>query len=307
MAKIKMLKIESPLFLYGGTCLIVVVLYSLLSIVLSKGSFIYSFLFRCWPIQFLSSWLFFIGLFYWAQRYSLFKREEDSFQKIRLPEFSIFEKDAHKLIKGMPEEYGQTLTLRRFREILQAFLYGEDIIRLNEELSRRDMAEVDRGHLILDSLRNIIPIIGFLGTVIGLSLGMIKFPEITDVVVLRTALKSFAASLSVAFDTTLLALGCTVVIILLASFLRQREESLVGSVDERARILIGKIRNRVKSHASQPGEEIGQLDHIAKRIEEAVKEVGKIISQKFEEIKGELHRPPRYQVVVHPIEERDEQ
>lgn len=299
-----MLKTKNSLFLYGISGLGIGVLYSVLHTLLPERSFIHSFLFRCWPIQSLSSWLFLLGLFYWIQRYSFFKKEEEAFGEIGLPEFSISHQEAAELIRTIPDEYRQTLVLRRFREILQAFLYGEDIIRLNEELSRRDMAEVDRGHLILDSLRNIIPIIGFLGTVIGLSLGMIKFPEITDVVVLRTALKSFAISLSVAFDTTLLALGCTVVIILLTSFLRQREESLVSSVDGRARILIGKIRAEVRSSFPQPERGIGQLDQIAKELEEAVKEVGKIISQKFEEIKEELSRPPRYQVIVQPLEDR---
>lgn len=329
----KMLKTKSSLFLYGISVLGLLSLYLVLNVSLPEKSFIHSFLFRCWPIQSLNSLLFLIGLLYWVQRYSFFRREEEAFQKIRLPEFSILREKAEELIKTMPDKYKQSVTLRRLREILQAFIYGEDIIRLNEELSRRDIDEVDRGHLVLNSLRNIIPIIGFLGTVVGLSLGMTKFPEITDPAALRTALKGFAASLSVAFDTTLLALSYTIVVVLLTSFLRQREESLVSKVDERARILIGKIKVESTPYILQPEkgiEHLGQVLHKAmvqwkeeflagmkefweelysqngkssKGMEEAIKEVGNILSWKFEEIKGELRHPPRYQVVVQPLQE----
>lgn len=300
---IEMIKNKGPLFLYGVSGLITIYFYLIMSVFLSEKSFIYNFLFRAWVIQSLNSWLFLIGVFYWIQRYLFFKMEEEAFQKIKLPEFLISREKAEELIETMPDKYKQTITLRRFREILQAFIYSEDIIRLNEELSRRDMDEVERGHLALNSLRNIIPIIGFLGTVIGLSLGMTKFPEVTDPAVLKTALKGFAASLSVAFDTTLLALGYTIVVILLTSFLRQREEALVSKVDERARILVKKVKVEITPHNSQPQKGIEQLTQIAKEVEVAVKRVGEVFSQKLEEIKEGINRPPRYQIIVQPLQE----
>ncbi len=113
---------------------------------------------------------------------------------------------------------------------------------MNGELSRRDIAEIEQGHLVLDSLKNIIPVVGFLGTVIGLSLGMIQFPEVTDIEALRSALKGFAASLSISFNTTVLALIYTIILILLTSALKEREESLVGNLDEHARLLISGLR-----------------------------------------------------------------
>jgi len=301
-------KVKNPLFLYGISALITGVIGFSLSSLLDSKSFIYSFLFRSWPIQFLSTWLFLIGIIYWIQRYSFFKREEAAFQKIRIPKASIPHERAEELIRVMPDKYKQTLTLRRFRELLQAFLYGEEIVRLNEELSRRDMAEVERGHLILNNLRTIIPVIGFLGTVLGLSLGIVKFPEVSDVTLLKTALKDFAASLSVAFDTTLLALGYTIVIIILTAFLRQREETLVSEVDGRARNLIGKIKFKIVQEGPQYEKGIEQLPQVMKefsqQMEEAVREIGEILSQKFDGLKDEIHRPPQYRVVVQPIQDK---
>jgi biopolymer transport protein ExbB/TolQ len=331
MNKVKLPKLEGPLFLYGGACLAVALSFGALSLLLPQDGFIHTFLFNCWPIQFISSWLFVVGLAYWVQRFSLFRSEEEAFQKAKLPDFTINRIKAMELVKSMPEKYSQTLTMRRFKEILQALSYGEDIVRLNAELSRRDMAEVESGHTVLNSLRNIIPVLGFLGTVIGLSFGMIKFPNLSNIEALRDALKDFAASLSVGFDTTLVALGYTIVIILLTSFLRQREEQLVTQIDERARMLIAKIKVETTPTGAQVGGDLTKIGEVlndaivcmrdelslamkgflekfahqnngnSKQLEEVLKENGKILFEKLEHLGEAMHRPPHYQIIVQPL------
>lgn len=328
---------KSPLLSYLISGLVVGILSIVSALVLPKDSFAYSFMFNGWPVQVLNCWLFLVGIVFWVQRYSLFKSEEVAFDKIQMPQDSIPRDRVQKLIESMPEDYKNTLTLRRFREILQAFLYGEDIIRLNEELSRRDMGGVERGHLILSSLTHIIPVIGFLGTVVGLSMGMIVFPKMGDASALRIALGDFATSLSVAFNTTLLALGFTVALILLTSFLRQREEALVSRVDERARVLVGKIKADVVTPAVQPeggAEQIGKIlddalmrwkeviassmqelterlssenKQFAGQFEGFIKEAGNFLGQKFDELKEGIRRPPRYQIIVQPLEENKDE
>jgi len=292
------------MFFYGGAAIIIICAAAGLQWGLKGDSFLRTFFLRCWYIQILNTWLFAVAILYWIKRFSLFRSDERAFQKIVLPEYTIAKQSAQDLITSMPEEYKHTLTLRRFRELLRAFLYGEDLIRLNEELSRRDIAEVEKGHLILDSLRNIIPVIGFLGTVLGLSLGIVDFPDATDITALRAALKGFAASLSVAFDTTLLALGYTVGVALLIAYLRSREESLVTQVDERARLLLDKISFEEKAIAFSPESKDDfsvQNKELAKEIGDAIGENVKILIQKMDEMKEHLQRPPHYQVIVQPL------
>jgi len=303
--------IESSAFIYAGAALLTLAAAAGLKWGFDSESLIRSFFFRCWYIQFANTWLFFVGIFYWIARYATFRSEEKVFKNIELPNYSIRQKDVQELIKTMPQEHKYSLALRRVRALLRALLYGEDLLRLNEELSRSDLANVERGHLILNSIRNIVPVVGFLGTVLGLSLGMIDFPEATNVTALRSALKGFAASLSLAFDTTLLALGYTVVITLLIAYLRGREETLVGQVDESARILLDKI----KYEESGIGIPKGDIDPVPGTSSALAREIGKIINSnikqlvsKLDEIKQDLQRPPRYQVIVQPCErENDEQ
>ena len=319
------------LSVYLPSVVILVLLWFVLKWTLPAENFFHTFMFNGWYVQFLNSWLFIVGMLFWLERYSFFKTEKTVFEKINMPEFSINMQKADELQNKIPAEHRQTLSLRRFSEILQAFCYGEDLIRLNAELSHRDSAEVERGHLILNILISIIPVVGFLGTVIGLSLGMIKFPEVTDILTLKTGLKDFAASLSIAFNTTLLGLVYTIITILMVAFLRQREEALVGEVDTRARRLISKLKigasqgegqkdtmekslteiknalvniHEVFSQALNKMAE-GLLEQNAKLIStagESIEKMGKVVAQNIKELKDDLRRPPCYKIVVQPME-----
>lgn len=255
------------------SAVITIIVYLMMKKYVPFDNYLYGFFFRCWYIQVLNLWLFFAGIIFLLGRYGAFGLEREALEKLNLPDFDIHRTDVDDLIRGMPEKYNVTFCFRRLKEILQVYRYGEDVIRLNEELSRRDIDLVNRGHLLLNSLRQIIPVIGFLGTVIGLSLGMVKFPEVAesalDIEQLRFVLKDFAASLSVAFDTTLLALGFTIVIILLSSLLRHREEDLVTEVDENARLLIGKLK--VETSKQSPATPAGTTKKMLSPLEEILK------------------------------------
>ena len=309
--------LRSHLLVYLASAVAAVGLFLVLRFALPLDGFLYSFLFQAWLIQWLSTYLFFAGLFFWIQRFLFFRAEREVFEKTQLPEFSIRPKDATVMLAKMKQKYRDTLTVRRYSEILQGLASGEDLIRLNEELSRRDHGDIERGYWMLDSLRNIIPVIGFLGTVLGLALGMVAFPDIPDPVLLRKALKDFAAGLSVGFYTTLLALGYTIVIILLTTFLRQREYALVDLVDDRARALLGRIRVGAgqSSSGSTDSESAGHSvatalahwseaffadlnRHLAQSSAQHVEAVGKVV----DELKKAVRRPPRYQVVVAPLD-----
>jgi len=210
------------------------------------GTYVYGFIFNFLPIQFINTWLFIGALFLTAARYGSFYKEAEVSQSIRIADFNVAEKDARYLLEQIPEQYKSLAFFQRIREILKAYLYREDVMRLNEELARRDYERVARGHLILNSFRQIIPVVGFLGTVIGLSKGMAKFPEISSkagrISELKEILRSFSQDLSVAFDTTLLALAYTIVIILLIAFLRGKEENHAERINSAARELILRMQ-----------------------------------------------------------------
>ena len=292
--------LRNPLFLYALPSLVALVVSGLLYVLLPKSSFLYTFFFNSLPIQFLSTWLFLVGIFFWYQRFHFFKQEQAAFATIKMPDITIGTEDIPLLIKAMPAELKETLTLKRVSELLTALSFGEDIIRLSEELSRSDMVDVERGHLTLDILKNLIPVIGFLGTVVGLSLAMVAFPQVTEPAALKNELRNFAASLSVAFNTTLLALSYTIAIIMLTAYLRQREETLVAEVDQQIKTFLQKFRANQTQNRVRDGEEIigeMQLAQFEKAItasfRQAVKEGVEIMAQKYASLQTQQERPYR--------------
>lgn len=313
----KKINYENPLILFTGGALLSGAVFIILNASLSKTSFLYGFLFRFWPIQVLSTWLFAVAILFVIARYLYFREEREVLNKIRLPQFTISYKDASELIETIPAQLNRTICFRRISEILKGYLSREDVISLNEELSRRDIAQIDRGHLILNSMREIIPVVGFLGTVIGLSLGMAKFPQIVsgmkDIEGLRNVLKDFAISLSVAFDTTLLALGYTIIVVLYSSILRGREETLVTEVDEKAREVMAKLRSMPEGHVQGVAGDSKDIDraeepfqvqfqHGLKEIVEVLHKNGNEFLKRLEEIRDGIHKPPRYKINVQPVE-----
>ncbi len=256
---------ENPLILAIGGAFLSSIAFLILDFKLPEEAYLRGFFFNFLPIQFLNTWLFSLSLLFVLARSRNFMDEAEVVQRIRIVNLKLSYSEAETLLKKLPTELSHTLIYRRIREVLTGYLNREDVIRLNEELSRRDISQVERGHLLLSSMRNIIPVVGFLGTVIGLSHGMAKFPEISakvgNMVDLKEILKGFASDLSVAFDTTLLALAYTIVVILVASFLRGKEERHVDYIDDRVR---GLISNFERTQQSAESRDTDKLDYIAR-------------------------------------------
>ena len=250
----KNINYENPLLLISGGVILSSIVFFTLDIRLVEGSQLYGFFFNFLPIQFLNTCLFSIALLFVLARSRNFMDEAEVVQRVRIADLKLSTLEAEKLLKKLPTELSHTIIYRRIREVLTGYLNNGDVIRLNEELSRRDLSQVERGHLLLSSMRNIIPVVGFLGTVVGLSNGMAKFPEISssvgNIVDLKEMLKGFASDLSVAFDTTLLALAYTIVVILVASLLRGKEEKHIDYIDDRVRGLISNFERNSKSSGS---------------------------------------------------------
>lgn len=226
---------------------------------LEKDNYVYLFFFRSWYVQAVTTWLYSAAMIFVFNRlYCLGDERKILAERISLERApSISRKEAEAILEGIPSEYRTSMGFRRIDELLRAYLHGEEVIRLNQELSRRDVEQIETGHLVLNALRQLIPVLGFLGTVVGLSLGMVQFARTSGTTQtvdgLRSVLNEFAAKLSIAFDTTLLALIYMVVVVLVVSMLRHTEETFVAAVDHKARLLIMKMMPEEQSFHRRVG------------------------------------------------------
>lgn len=104
----------------------------------------------------------------------------------------------------------------------------DEILRSEAET---DEAAMDASHVLLSGLIWAIPILGFIGTVLGLSIAIGKFGNVIgssgDTSQILPALQEVTGGLGLAFDTTLEALVAALAIQLMTIFIRKSEQEFL--------------------------------------------------------------------------------
>jgi biopolymer transport protein ExbB/TolQ len=102
--------------------------------------------------------------------------------------------------------------------------------------SEADANSVDSSYTTLRVFIWAIPILGFIGTVLGIATAVGAFSDTVsaavDIDLMKQSIGSVATGLGIAFDTTLLALVTSIVLMLPMSWLQKFEEELLGRIDE---------------------------------------------------------------------------
>ena len=144
--------------------------------------------------------------------------------------------DAQRLLaqlSQLPDAQQEDYLPRRLREALQSVLFAGSADKLGDELKYLSESDGARSHASYGLLRIIIwaiPILGFLGTVIGITMAIASLnPQ-----ALEDSLPTVTGGLGVAFDTTALALGLSMVLMFVQFFVDRIETRLLAAVDARA-------------------------------------------------------------------------
>ncbi|NQT14675.1 MAG: MotA/TolQ/ExbB proton channel family protein [Planctomycetes bacterium] len=135
-------------------------------------------------------------------------------------------------VRRLPERRQTGYLVRRLREALEHVRRSGSAETIDDELkylADLDAARLHAGYGLVRLFVWAIPILGFLGTVIGIAQAMGNLsPQ-----ALETSMPEVMAGLTVAFDTTKLALGLSIVL-MFAQFLTDRAENgLLARVDQR--------------------------------------------------------------------------
>ena len=146
------------------------------------------------------------------------------------------------LQKGKVTHFQTSLVFRRIRRIflyLEAIPKKEEINDILDYQADIDYNRMENSYSILNVFIWAIPILGFIGTVFGIGEAIGEFSQFIrsmDSVSLgtqmRSALGGVTSGLSVAFNTTFLALVTVIPIMIGASLLRKAEEDLLLNIEE---------------------------------------------------------------------------
>jgi len=120
--------------------------------------------------------------------------------------------------------------IRRLRELLRFVRARQSAESLDEQmqvLSETDTTRAEEGYALCNLITALIPVLGFLGTVIGITgaLGHLAPDQ------LEQSLPRVMDGLYVAFDTTALALALTSLLMFVRFFVSQAERRLIEQVD----------------------------------------------------------------------------
>jgi DNA-directed RNA polymerase subunit RPC12/RpoP len=144
-------------------------------------------------------------------------------------------------IRGLPRAAGGSFIVTRCLRGLEHFRVRKsapDTVTMMNSQSEMDLAGVDSSYTMFHVFIWAIPILGFLGTVIGVSGAVGSFTGTlegsSDIGALKEALKGITGGLATAFDTTLVALSMAMILTFPVSGLQKAEDDLLAEVDDYA-------------------------------------------------------------------------
>jgi hypothetical protein len=136
---------------------------------------------------------------------------------------------------------GEECLVRRLHDGLEHVSRTGSAATLDEHLKHLADVDAERAHAGYGLMRLIvwaIPILGFLGTVIGITMAIASLKPNA----LEESMVEVTAGLGVAFDTTALALALSIILMFVQFYVDRAESGLLAAVDERVQAeLLGRF------------------------------------------------------------------
>jgi biopolymer transport protein ExbB/TolQ len=158
------------------------------------------------------------------------------------PDFILNRETSRDVLLNLREKVDDTRNFVLFNRVDHALSNLHNIGRVADVSDILcTQAEYDEDQLassygLLNGFLWAIPVLGFIGTVLGLSQAIGAFGDTmrsaTDLAALKTSLQDVTGGLSVAFETTLVALVCALILQLLLSWIQGRETKFLDDCNE---------------------------------------------------------------------------
>jgi len=225
-----------------------IVTYVLVWLLTSKEDYFYKLFYeRSW-IQYASTLCFWLATAILVFKQLASYRERQAYEQARQvladPQLSstLFWSDAdgvrQKFLDKKFQPYQSSITFTRIANALHRLRMTQSTNALEDYFHTRsdiDSGELDSSYANIRYFTWLIPTLGFIGTVMGIGIGIAEFAGIIQT---AEGLKEIQANLPIvtnqlgtAFDTTLLALGYSAIAVFYMSFFMRREEQLLEEID----------------------------------------------------------------------------
>lgn len=216
-------------------------------------------------VPYALAYLFFCGLWILLLKFPIMRQEFSAFELDLLPREPtsfIRPEDANQILARIGRLKARQRSLLLITRIRQALLRLNQLgttEKLDDLLRHRgdaDAAAIESSYTAPKFIIWAIPVLGFVGTVLGISNGVQAFSTLiqnaADLEGLRQSLKGVTYGLGQAFETTMLALCMSLCLMLLLSYLQRREDHLLACMDDYCvENLLQKVRMPSESATQQ--------------------------------------------------------
>lgn len=141
-------------------------------------------------------------------------------------------------LRAAPRKWRNTLIARRLHAILVFVKERRSADGIDDHVRYLADGDSDAAHssfALVRILAWMIPILGFLGTVIGITIAIANVTPDQ----LESSLPNVTGGLAIAFDTTAQALALSLVLIVAQSLVERKTQHLLNDVDQKAELLLG--------------------------------------------------------------------
>ena len=183
------------------------------------GEWLYDFFYHRSYVQWVSLTLFFMGLFSLFHRLKLYLREKKA---LRIIETNVSRNAFGSVVYRRWQAVRAHLKIAPAHEVKGYAAYSAE----------DEVGDLDAGYSLIRLCVGALPLIGFFGTVLGLSRGL------HDVGTDSQNMAHFTTAISTAFDTTLLGIGCALALLLMQYPIRKAEKLIVESTSRKINRLI---------------------------------------------------------------------
>lgn len=133
-----------------------------------------------------------------------------------------------------------------------------DVDEILRSQADQDASAMETSYSLIQGFVWAIPVLGFIGTVLGLSQAIGGFGAVLgqadDISQLTDSLRGVTAGLAVAFETTLVALVAALVLQLLITFMKKSEEEFLDTCAEYCMVhVVNKLRTQPYESIEDPG------------------------------------------------------
>jgi biopolymer transport protein ExbB/TolQ len=187
------------------------------------------------PVEYVQVLLFLVGLVFLAfKSWSLLTERhglEWAVPALRAPvQLPLAARSLRERLAELPPALLKTSSARRLADLADYLQHRSDADGLEGHSQQLSEQALDRQHAEYAQLQTIIwavPILGFLGTVMGITLSIANITPDQ----LETSLDSVTGGLAIAFDTTAVALVQSIVLVFAAFFVKRSESRLLDELD----------------------------------------------------------------------------